>query len=110
LKNSLLIKTLDFDVYWEVALKEQRATEPDIEMIKSSFQTSFAECFDLYFTGVRGARIHAQYLRPINSLAPHPAVLKFHGYSCNASDWTEKLVWVAPGFSVVAIKSGKLYK
>jgi cephalosporin-C deacetylase len=60
----------DFDVYWEAALQEQRATDPDMELVPNSFQTPFAECFDLYFTGARGARIHAKYLRPKNNLSP----------------------------------------
>jgi cephalosporin-C deacetylase len=94
---------VDFDTYWEAALQEQRATDPEVELILSPFQTSFAECFDLYFTGVRGARIHAKYLRPKNSLTPHPAILEFHGYTLNAGDWTDKLHWVAAGYSVAAL-------
>jgi cephalosporin-C deacetylase len=93
----------DFDAYWEAALKEQWAADPDVELVTSPFQTSFAECFDLYFTGVRGARIHAKYLRPKNSAAPHPAVLEFHGYTQNAGDWADKLHWVAAGYSVAAM-------
>jgi cephalosporin-C deacetylase len=93
----------DFDAYWEAALKEQWATAPDAELIRSSFQTQFAECFDLYFTGVRGARIHAKYLRPQNSPEPHPALLEFHGYTQNAGDWADKLHWVAAGYSVAAM-------
>jgi cephalosporin-C deacetylase len=93
----------DFDSFWEAALQEQRAVDPDIELIRSKFETPFAECLELYFTGVRGARIHAQYLRPRNNTTPHPAVLQFHGYSNNAGDWADKLLWVAAGFSVAAM-------
>ena len=42
----------DFDEYWERALKEMRAVDPRIELVPSDFQTSFAECFELFFTGV----------------------------------------------------------
>jgi cephalosporin-C deacetylase len=93
----------DFDAYWEAALQELQATDPDVKLVLSRFQTPFAECFDLYFTGVRGARIHAQYLRPKKNPAFHPAVLQFHGYSGNAGDWSDKLTLVAAGYSVVAM-------
>lgn len=93
----------DFDDYWDKALIEMRNTNPQIELVKAEFQTPFAECFDLYFTGVKGARIHAKYLRPINSSTKHPAVLQFHGYTGNAGDWNDKLSYVALGFSVFAM-------
>ncbi len=56
----------DFDAYWDRAIAEMRAVDPQVEMVRSSFQTPQADCFDLYFTGVRGARIHAKYVRPKN--------------------------------------------
>ncbi|HBE80759.1 MAG TPA: acetylesterase [Firmicutes bacterium] len=93
----------DFDDYWDKALLEMRAIDPRIELIKTEFQASFAECFDLYFTGVKGARIHAKYLRPKITTPKHPAVLQFHGYTCNSGDWNEKLCYVALGFSVFAM-------
>jgi cephalosporin-C deacetylase len=93
----------DFDEYWKRALEEMRAVDPQVELVPAKYQTTFAECFDLYFTGVRGARIHAKYLRPKNVTEPHPAVLMFHGYSGNAGSWTEKLGYVANGFSVASL-------
>jgi len=62
-----------------------------------------AECFDLYFTGVGGARVHAKYLRPKVNTEPHPAVLMFHGYSGSSGDWQDKLSYVSQGFSVAAL-------
>lgn len=93
----------DFDQYWETALAEMNAVDPKVELVPSEFQTPQAECFDLYFTGVRGARIHALYLRPRKSEGPHPAVLQFHGYSCNAGSFSEKLAYVSLGYSVAAL-------
>lgn len=93
----------DFDEYWERALKEMQSVNPEVLLVPSDFQTPFAECFDLYFTGVGGARIHAKYLRPKNAKEPHPAVLQFHGYTGNCGDWNEKLGYVALGFSVAAM-------
>ena len=40
----------DFDAYWQRALAEQRATEPDPELVPADFQTDFADCFHLYFS------------------------------------------------------------
>jgi len=93
----------DFDEYWDKALEEMKSIDPQVELIPSEFQAPFAECFDLYFTGVDGARIHAKYLRPKNSDKPHPAVLMFHGYSGSSGSWSDKLGYVASGFSVAAL-------
>lgn len=93
----------DFEEYWERALAEMRATDPHVELVPHPFPASFAECFDLFYTGVGGARIHAKYLRPKNAPRPHPAILQFHGYSGNSGEWNDKLNWVAAGFSVAAM-------
>ncbi|MFD1957456.1 acetylxylan esterase [Paenibacillus thailandensis] len=93
----------DFDEYWDRAIAEMRAADANVELVPSEFQVPFAECFDLYFTGVRGARIHAKYIRPKNAAEPHPAVVQFHGYTGNAGDWTDKLNYAALGFSVFAM-------
>jgi len=95
-------KPADFDAYWDRALKELEATPAQVEFTPRSNPAQFAECFDLWFTGVGGARIHSQYLRPL-SKGPHPALLRFHGYSGNAEDWFDKLAWVAQGFAVAAL-------
>ncbi len=93
----------DMDEYWDRAIAEMKATDPGVELIPSRFQVPFAECFDLYFTGVRGARIHAKYIRPKNSETKHPAVLQFHGYTGSSGDWNDKLNYAAMGYSVAAL-------
>lgn len=93
----------DFDAFWDRSLAEMRALDPQVEMSPHPLRAAFAECFDLFFTGVGGARVHAQYLRPKDAPAPHPAVVMFHGYSGNAGDWVGKLGFVAQGFSVAAL-------
>lgn len=93
----------DFDAYWDRALDELRAVDPQVELIPSKFQTPQADCFDLYFTGVRGARVHAKYIRPKHVDGRHPAVLQFHGYTGNAGDWHDKLAYASLGFSVLAL-------
>lgn len=94
----------DFDAYWEKALAEMRAVDAQVELIPSGFQTPYAECFHLYFTGVRGARVYAKYLRPKQPVeTAHPAVVQFHGYSGSSGEWTDKLPFVGLGFSVAAL-------
>ncbi|MFC4775541.1 alpha/beta fold hydrolase [Paenibacillus sp. GCM10023252] len=93
----------DFDTYWERALSELNSVESSIEMVPAAFQTPQAECYDLYFTGVRGARIHAKYLKPRGSSEPHPAVVMFHGYTGSSGDWADKLSYVSLGYSVLAM-------
>ncbi len=93
----------DFDAYWSRALAELDATAPDVELTPSKFQAPNAECFDLTFTGVRGARVYAKHLRPKGAAGPTPAVLIFHGYSGSSGDWADKLNWVNLGFSVFAL-------
>lgn len=93
----------DFDAYWDAALEEMRTVDPQVELVPADFQVPCADCYDLYFTGVRGARIHAKYLRPKNAANTHPAVLQFHGYTGNSGDWWDKLAFVSMGYSVAAM-------
>jgi len=93
----------DFDRYWDDALKEMKAVDPQVELVPGGFQVAFADCFDLYFTGVGGARIHAKYLRPKHASKSHPAILQFHGYTGSSGDWSDKLGYVGMGFSLAAL-------
>lgn len=96
-------KPADLDAYWDRALSEMRAVDPKVELVKSEFQTSMVECLDMYFTGVRGARIHAKLWRPKNVKEPHPAVVQFHGYSGCTGDWCGGLGFAAMGYTVAAL-------
>jgi cephalosporin-C deacetylase len=93
----------DFDDYWAKGLAEMNAVDPQIELKPAEFQTPFAECSHMFFTGVGGARIHAKLLRPRHVSSKHPAVLMFHGYSGNAGEWMDKLGYVAMGYTVAAL-------
>lgn len=96
-------KPADFEKFWNKALRNMHAIDPQVEMVPAKFQVPLAECFDLYFTGVGGARIHAKYLRPKNNPKPHAAICQFHGYSGNCGDWNDKLNYVAAGFSIASM-------
>jgi cephalosporin-C deacetylase len=94
----------DFDAYWERALAELRAVQPAVELVPHQLGGAFAECFDLFFTGVGGARVHAQLLRPKGGGGrPGPGLVLFHGYAGSAGDWSSKLGYVAQGITVAAL-------
>lgn len=100
----------DFDGYWRTALRELDATPANVELVPNqTIMPAGVECFDMWFDGTRGARIHAKYLRPARSQADvlaekrSPAVLLFHGYSGHSGDWMDKLAYVSQGFCVAAL-------
>jgi len=93
-------KPVDFDAFWDESLAEMQAVDPQVELVPADFQTSYAECFHLYFTGVGDARIHAKYVRPKRINKPCPGILHFHGYTGSILDWADemKLAFAADGF------------
>jgi cephalosporin-C deacetylase len=93
----------DFDAYWDKAIAEMKAVDPKIELRPAPFQTAAAESFDLYFTGVRQARIHAKLIKPRNIKGKCPATVHFHGYSGNAGEWSGLLSQAARGFVAAAL-------
>jgi cephalosporin-C deacetylase len=96
-------RPVDFEEYWDRALDEMRAIDPEVELIPHRLNAPNAECFHLYFTGVGGARIHSKFLRPKAPRERHPAVIMFHGYSINSGEWSDKLNYVGQGYCVAAL-------
>lgn len=94
----------DFDEYWTAALKEMNEVDPAVELIESKvFSFPNVKCMDMYFDGTRNGRIHAKLLVPENIEGKAPAVLNFHGYSCNAGDWSDYTGMAALGYVVAAM-------
>ena len=93
----------DFDEYWDEALKEMHAIDREVTITPSYFTSPVADCYDLWFTGVGGARIYAKLLKPKNINKKCPAVLNFHGYNGKVGDWDAYLGWAASGFVVAAM-------
>lgn len=93
----------DFDEYWDRAISEMQNVDPNVELLPSTFTSCVADCFDLWFTGVRGARIHAKFLKPKKLKGKAPAVLLFHGYSMSSGDWLGKLPYAASGYLVASL-------
>ncbi len=96
-------KPADFDAFWERGLAEMRSVDPRIELRPAEFQVPFAECFHLFFTGVRGARIHAKLVKPRLVQAKIPALLQFHGYTGRSHEWNQLLSYAARGHVIAGL-------
>lgn len=101
--NGMNPRPADHDAYWDNAIAEMKAIDPQITMTKAAFQAPNAECYDLYFTGVNGARVYAKHARPKNITGKIPAVVMFHGYSGDSGSWMDKIAYAANGFAVFAL-------
>lgn len=96
-------KPADFDKYWDESIAEMKAVDPQIEIIPASFKSPVADCFDMYYTGVNGARIYAKLCKPKNITGKCPAIVAFHGYNGSSSAWGAYIPWAASGFIVAAM-------
>lgn len=93
----------DFEEYWDRAVAEMNAVDPKVELVESKYQFANAKCYDMYYDGTRGGRIHAKLLMPDKISGKAPAMLCFHGYSGAAGDWMAYLGYVNMGFVVAAM-------
>jgi len=93
----------DFDDYWAAALAEMRATDPAVETAPADFNAPFADCRDLFFTGVGGSRVYAKLLAPKGASKPGPALLRFHGYTGASPNWVDLAPYAAAGITVAAM-------
>lgn len=95
-------KPTGFEAYWDDALRELDAVEPEPRLEAAQFESRSAESFHLWFTGTGGATLHARYVRPKRE-GRHPAVLQFHGYGGQSGDWYRRLGFAAEGIAVAAL-------
>ncbi|MDR2506116.1 MAG: acetylxylan esterase [Oscillospiraceae bacterium] len=93
----------DFDRYWDESIAQTEAQDPQVSLTLSDYQVSFAECFDLYFSGIGGARVYAKYVRPKNIKGKVPAILVFHGYGGDSGEWSHLFGYIAAGYAVAAM-------
>ena len=93
----------DFDAYWARGIAEMEALGDGCTLVPADIRAPGAECFDLWFEGVGGARVHAKYLRPAHRAAKCPAVILFHGYHRNCGSWASLMSYVGAGFCVLAL-------
>ena len=92
----------DIDTFWDASVMEMEALGTSCELVKSNFQVPNVTCYDMYYIGVEGARIHAKLVIP-KADKPLPAVCHFHGYTGRAPDFSTMLNWAAAGFVIAAM-------
>ena len=93
----------DFDSFWDARVAEADAVALSYEFVPDEARTrESCACFDLWFDGMGGARLHARVLMPAGA-GPHPVVLQFHGYPGATRSWLEQASFVGMGCAVVAL-------
>ena len=90
----------DFDKYWDDALAEMNSLDPKTEFIPYKYPSKIADMYDLWYTGTKGARIHAKFAKPKNVEGKVPAILQFHGLSGSSEEWQALIKWVSQGYVV----------
>lgn len=93
----------DFDEFWNRAIMEMKGIDSNVKLVENDFKVPFADCFDLYFTGVKGAKIHAKFIKPKNINGKAPAIIKFHGYKDSSSPFSTLIGYAALGYVVAAL-------
>lgn len=94
----------DFEEYWNSSLSALDAHDPQVELVRDETLSSRnVECYDLWFTGLGGARVYAKYVRPAKIEAPAPAIVHFHGYTRSSGDWTSLLPYAAEGVCIASL-------
>ena len=93
----------DIDQFWDEAVEEMKAVHPRLVLNRADFQCGFADCYDMYFDGVGGARIYVKYVRPKKQTEKQLALVKFHGYSRSSGDWFDLLPYAAEGLHIAAM-------
>lgn len=96
-------KPVDFDEYWERALKEMTETESNVTIKRSDFYAPTVDCYDMWFTGVRNGEIYVKLLKPKKIEGKLPAVLFFHGYTAHTADFINYVQYAASGYVVAAM-------
>ena len=93
----------DFDEFWCARVAEADAVPLSYHVERVPFETGAAlDAYDLWFTGMEGAQIHAKYLRP-HTDEDVPLVLQFHGYPGASRSWFEQCSFVGMGMALIAL-------
>lgn len=93
----------DFDAYWDRALSELDRQDMSYRLERASFTAPGVSFFDLWFTGVGGAKLHAKFCRPEHIEDKIPAIALFHGYTGNCGSWFSKLPYAQSGVAIAAL-------
>ena len=93
----------DMDDFWDQGLAEMYAADPKPVFTPFDLGSACCDAFDLTFTAVDGAKIHARLLKPKHIADQVPAVIEFHGLGGFSQDWAEMLIYASQGFVSVSM-------
>lgn len=96
----------DFDEFWAARIAEADAVPLDYEILPSDQIPELGSCtyYDLYFTGMGGARVYAKCAVPkLPGGGPVPLVLQFHGYPGCTRSWAEQSSWPGIGCAILSM-------
>jgi cephalosporin-C deacetylase len=93
----------DFDAYWAKALDELETQPVELQIDELDLGFRSAQCADLWFTGVGGARVYGKFVRPTVPDGRGRALAIFHGYTGQSPDWFELVAYAAEGYTVLAL-------
>lgn len=92
----------DIDAFWDEGIAEMEALGTSCELIPA-LSAGDIDCYDLWFTGVGGARIHGIFARPRKIDKPLPAIVKFHGYHGDCGSFYDLLGFAASGMCIASM-------
>jgi len=93
----------DFDSFWEQRVAEAERHPLEYRLEPSEIPNcGTCEFWNLYFTGIRGEKVYAKYLKPVSD-RPVPLVLQFHGYPGASRSWFEQASYAGMGCALVAM-------
>lgn len=100
--HGLMACPADFDAFWEARIAEADMVPLAYELVPDERRrVPSCSCYDLWFTGMCEARLHARVLLPQREKPP--VVLQFHGYPGATRSWFEQASFVGMGCAVVAL-------
>lgn len=92
----------DFMDYWDQQVRQLNQMPLVYELVKKEFLNKCADYYDLYFTSLDGARIHAKYICPKNAQKA-PLILQFHDYKQGSKSWHHLTRYIGIGYAVLAM-------
>ena len=93
----------DFDLFWKLRMEEADCIPLQYTITHAPIP-AFDTCtyWDLWFTGMEGAKIYAKYLKPTSNQKV-PLVLQFHGYPGASRSWLEQSSYAGMGCALLAM-------
>lgn len=93
----------DFDSFWKQRVDEAERCPLEYHLEPSEIPNcDTCEFWNLYFTGIRGEKVYAKYIKPVSGERV-PLVLQFHGYPGASRSWFEQASFAGMGCALLAM-------